>query len=40
MFESYTYVLLHDDKDKYRKPGTFPLEETWVTNSETVMHPM
>lgn len=40
MFESYTYILLYNDKDKYREPGTFPLEETWVTNSETVVYPM
>lgn len=35
MFGPYTYVLSHNDSDKHRKLGTSPLEETWVTNSET-----
>lgn len=35
LFGPYTYVLSHHDSDKYREPGTSPLEETWMTNSET-----
>lgn len=35
MFGPYSYVLSHNDSDKYREPGTSPLEETWMTNSET-----
>lgn len=34
MFVPYTYVLSHNDSDKHREPGTSPLEETWMTNSE------
>lgn len=35
MFGPYTYILSHNDSDKYREPGTSSLEETWMTNSET-----